>query len=203
MCTAVIWMWVSIEGVNGVGKTYLAHQVAERLNGHLLTEVTDGSDELTSRVIAALASKGTFLRTGHPLTETLALIAVKVRAYEKARGISGLLIEDRGIDTVAVYQSIILNRAQAELIYRTAARWMPLPDRTILLVDDLSVCIRRYEQRTRTPMSAPDRTLVMRAAESYDQLAAREPGRFVVIDRRDREEIDVLAALCQACGSAS
>jgi dTMP kinase len=200
--TAVTGMWISLEGINGVGKTYLASRIARRLGCHLVSEVTDGTDELTGQVITALASGGTFLRTGHPITETLALIALKVRAYEKYRSVRGLIIEDRGIDTVAVYQSIILGEA-ADRIYQTVARWRPLPDRTVLLVDDLDVCIRRYERRTGSSLLEPDRALVVAAAQRYDELAALEPGRFVVIDRRGRDEVEVLAELHHTCRTES
>ncbi len=79
--------WVSVEGLNGVGKTYLIGRLAARLGPscRLLSELTDhDTDQLTGEVIAALVRPGnTFLRTGHPLTETFALLALKAYEYER------------------------------------------------------------------------------------------------------------------------
>ena len=83
--TATRTAWVSVEGVNGVGKTYLAWVLAARLGGRsrLLSELTDADGAgVTGQVISALSSGRSFLRTGHPLTETFALLALKVREYE-------------------------------------------------------------------------------------------------------------------------
>lgn len=208
--------WLSIEGVNGVGKTYLALRVAERL-GPLcirLAELTDHQpDQLPGRVIAAMAGAGgTFLRTGHPLTETLTLIALKVREYEHFEpGLPGrVVLEDRGIDTVAVYQAAILagpaasaQRALeiARQVYRTAGVWRPLPDRTVLLIDELDVCVDRFATRTGTPVSPADRALIAQVQELYLTQAAAEPDRFLVVDRTGRTEIQIvddLEAQCRA-----
>jgi dTMP kinase len=77
-------LWVSIEGINGVGKTSAARSVAAVLGARclLLDELTDQSvDTLTGQVIAALSAEGDpFLRTGHPIVETLALLAPAFRS---------------------------------------------------------------------------------------------------------------------------
>ncbi|MCP2342959.1 hypothetical protein [Actinomadura rupiterrae] len=60
---------MSIEGINGVGKTAAARATAAVLGTRclLLDELTDqATDPLTGRVIAALGADGDpFLRTGH------------------------------------------------------------------------------------------------------------------------------------------
>lgn len=200
-------MWVSVEGVNGVGKTYLLGRAADMLPGRLVSELTDSpASALPGRIVAAMAG-GTFLRTGHPITETLALLAMKTWEYETARAAwSDLVLEDRGIDTVAVYQAIILDspvdpHELADQILRTAARFRPLPDRTILLTDDFETCVRRYEQRCGSAVPDADRVLMSRVAEFYLERAAREPDRFIVIDRRGASDGDVLDRLCRACAS--
>lgn len=200
-------MWISVEGINGVGKTHLLRRAAKMLSCRLVSELTDSAaTDLPGRIIAAMSGHGTFLRTGHQLTETLALLALKAWEYETAQATGELILEDRGVDTVAVYQTVILGgsgdpHSWADQILHTAARFSPLPDRTILLIDDFEACIQRYERRTGSPLSEPDRALVAQAAALYVERAVREPERFVILNRRGRSEDDVLDQLCQICTS--
>jgi dTMP kinase len=208
--------WVSVEGVNGVGKTYLIDRVARKLGPRCrpVREVTDSAaDRLPGRVIAALAGAGdTFLRTGHPLTETFALLALKVREYEEVMAAAQqtapvVVLEDRGVDTVAVYQSAILRpegtleetHSLARRVYALGARWRPPPDRTILLVDDFGACLARFEQRLGKRLTGEDTALLHRITQLYARQAAAEPDRFQMVDRTGRTEADVVAAIGQAC----
>jgi dTMP kinase len=211
--------WVTIEGINGVGKTYMAHATAELLGSkcHLIAELTDLScDTLPGQVVAALASGGgTFLRGGYPAAETLALLALKTHTYENAnRSVRGasVVLEDRGVDTVAMYQAAILTGNSASLtgalavadqIYATATRWRPPPVRTVLIIDDLLASLSRYEERTGTRLAADDRALLAKVADLYLAQAAREPGRFVVIDRRDRDCAAIIRQICSTCREAA
>ncbi|MGH3922052.1 MAG: dTMP kinase [Pseudonocardiaceae bacterium] len=211
--------WITVEGIEGVGKTYLARRLAQRLGQRcvLVEELTDlAGGNLPGRVIAALSSAGdAFLRTGHPLTETFALLALKVREYEHVQAAPGLdtgiVLEDRGIDTVALDHAAILageasleqTHALAQRIYAAAARWRPLPDLTILLVDDLDACLDRFERRLGSALSAPDRALVGRVDQLYARQVAREPKRLLPVDRAGRTEGDVLDELYQVCVSRS
>lgn len=208
--------WVTMEGIEGVGKTYLARRLGQLLGQRcvLVEELTDlAGGSLPGRVIAALSSAGdAFLRTGHPLTETFALLALKVREYEhvQAAGLAaGIVLEDRGIDTVALYQAAILageasleeTHALAQRIYALATRWRPFPDLTILLVDDLDACVDRFERRVGGPLSARDRALVRRAEQLYARQAAHEPKRFLTVDRTGRSEDEILDELYETCVS--
>ncbi len=207
--------WITIEGINGAGKTYLARAAARRLGSacRLVPELTDlDGGELPARVVAALAAGGgTFLRGGHPAAETLALTALKVHTFENelaSNDAADLMLEDRGIDTVALYQAAILTSpaaplaeplAVADRIYATAARWRPLPDRTVLITDNLPACAARFEERAGEPLSGDDRVLLARVAELYLAQAARDPRRFVLTDRRGREGTAVVDQICRIC----
>jgi dTMP kinase len=207
--------WVSVEGLNGVGKTFLTSRLAARLGPtcRVLSELTDhGPDGLTGRVIAAMSRPGgTFLRTGHPLTETFALLALKVYEYEHLRRTrepnAAPVVEDRGPDTVAVYQAAIMTAGQphaaaaglVEAILSAAAMWRPLPDVTLLLVDDLDTCIDRFAARLGTAVDLADREMLSRVDRLYRDLAAAHPHRFRIINRAGRTADDVLAEMHAHC----
>jgi dTMP kinase len=207
--------WVSLEGIEGVGKTYLAGQLAGRLGPRctLVSEVTDhGCATMAGQIVTALSACGdAFLRTGHPLTETFALLALKVHAFSQVTAAPGgdpeIVLEDRGPDTVAVYQAAILQPAGnlpdtfelAQRISAAAARWRPFPDLTLLLTDDPNACEERFTRRLGRPLQLGERTLMTRAAELYALQAAADPGRYAVIDRRGRTTEETLAEMADIC----
>lgn len=207
--------WVTLEGVEGVGKTYLASRLAPLFGPQclLLSEVTDvAADSVPGQVITALFRTGdVFLRTGHPLTETFALLGLKVREYERLQPVQpegvDLVLEDRGVDTVAVYQAAILagdgpaeeTYALARQIAAVASRWRPPPDLTVLLVDDLDTCAARFAARLGRALQPDERALMSRADQLYARLAAAEPERFVVIDRTGRTDAEALSTIHQTC----
>ncbi len=206
---------MSIEGVNGVGKTYLAARAARALGSacQLLTELPDASPEqLPGRVIGALHAGGDlFLRTGHPRTETLLLAALMVHRHEQTR--TGptveVVLEDRGVYSVAAYQAVILTgddqhaHILARHILRAVAAWRPLPEATLLLRDDPSLCLRRFCQRIGRPATPDEQTLMARADRLYTHLAAEDPDRFTLIDREHADEQAAVDAITLACRRAA
>lgn len=205
--TESLTTWVCAEGPNGVGKTYLLAALAERLGSRcsLMAELTDVEGEhVPAQVIGALSSGKSFLRTGHPRTETFALMALKVREHELVSGMTTppeIVLEDRGMDTVALYQAAILagesasddaTWALAHQIHATAAAWRPMPNLVLLILDDLGACLRRYAERVGSPMAAAEQHLVTRATRLYLRQAEHEPERFRVVHRAGRTEQDVL-----------
>ncbi|MGH3469485.1 MAG: ATP-binding protein, partial [Thermocrispum sp.] len=180
--TATETTWVCAEGPNGVGKTHLLTALAGRLGRRcrLMAELTDVEGEhVPTQVISALSTGRSFLRTGHPRTETFALTALKVREHELVTQMSappGIVVEDRGMDTVALYQAAILlgpvasdddTWALAQQIHATAVAWRPKPRMVLLILDDLPTCFRRYAERVGAPMDADEQHLVTRATRLY------------------------------------
>jgi dTMP kinase len=209
-------MLVSIEGVTGVGKTYLTTQLRATSPGLVADAVV--VDEFSSRpaygdlghdLLCALttAARGDpFLRGGHPATETLLLLAIKTYDYEArcaaALRTGSLVLEGRSLHCVAVYQSLILHptddqRAydQMRAILGIAARWRPLPDLTFLITDDVNAAVERAERRDGTAFSPADRLFHHRVAALFDRLAAEAPGTVTVIDRRHLSSTDAIALM--------
>lgn len=189
---------VCIEGINGVGKTSTVRTIAAQFGPRcrLLDELTDQSDDsLPGQVIAALRTgRDPFLRTGHPVAETLALLGLQVRKNEllAQRDLVGVevILEDRGVDTVAVYQGAILAAQDAKTSPSEAARhvlasirpWLPLPDATILLTGDPAVCAQRFADRIGHPLEPADQHLLEQIDALYRKLAAEDPARYTVLD---------------------
>ncbi|GAA3821526.1 dTMP kinase [Streptomyces chiangmaiensis] len=191
-------LWVSVEGINGVGKTTAVRATAASLGSRCLRldELTDqAADTLPGQVIAALASEGDVcLRTGHPVVETLALLALKFREVERLTpelldGV-GVIVEDRGVDSVAVCQGAILHaehratpaRTVAEQILATARQWRSMPDATLLLTGDREVCTARFAARIGRTLPASALEVIEQTDQLYRELAAAEPDRFTVLD---------------------
>ena len=112
------------------------------------------------RALVSASDGDRFLRGGHPASETLLLLAVKLHDFETARAQlreGRTVIEGRSVHSVAAYQSLIIERDDdralelARRILATAARWRPLPDLTVILTDEPAAAIRRAEHRDREP----------------------------------------------------
>src|SRR5258706_55721 len=108
---------VSLEGISGAGKTYFTKKLTAMLDDkttRFVSELSERSGKgLDSQIISVLHHTGDrFFRSGMPLAETFLLLALKMADYEAhiadalQRGLT--VVEDRSIDTVAIYQAILL-----------------------------------------------------------------------------------------------
>lgn len=192
---------ISVEGISGAGKTYLTHRLARDPGIRTIEPFTErtnvGPGTLGDQLLRALitAAHGEhFLRAGHPGTETVLLLAVKTFDFEQCLPLltrGEAVIEGRGLDSIAVYQSLITypddierSHAEARAILAIAAQWRPLPDMTILVADDVTTAVSRAEQRDSRRFTAEQVSIHHEADTLFRLLAADHPDRFQVIDRR-------------------
>lgn len=204
---------ISFEGISGCGKTYFIgklHTALKDLPTTSVQEVTDRrGDGLDLRILSLLStSQDRFFRTGAPLTETFLLLALKMYDFEAciapllAQG--GMVIEDRSIDTIAVYQALLLWPQQQErwlttahLLYEQAAQWRRPPDITFLLEDDFHTALARAQQRSGRRFNQDEVTVLQHAAALYDAYAAHYQQRIVRLDRRVLSEDAMVQAIRQ------
>ncbi len=205
---------ISLEGLNGVGKTYLTTRMAASDHDQppLVVEGfshrPDNDTELGRRLLRALvtASHGErFLRAGFPKSETLLLLAIKMHDFETtlpALRAGRTVIEGRSIHSTAVYQSLIMNPdddlAALELAGRildSTARWRPLPDLTIVITDDVKAAVGRAETRDGIAYTAEQWQLHHRAAALFERLAHADPEYVRLLDRREHEVPPLVAII--------
>lgn len=204
---------VSLEGISGCGKTYLSaklHAALKEFPTTCVQEIAERrGDGLDLRIIALLHhSQDRFFRMGAPLTETFLLQALKMYDFEAliapvlTQG--SVVIEDRSLDTIAVYQALMLWPQQqerwlgtAQTLYEQAAHWRRPPDVTFLLEDDFDTALARAQQRSTRRFNVDEVTVLRHAAGLYEAYATCYQSRIVRIDRRVLSEEALLQRICQ------
>jgi dTMP kinase len=211
---------ISVEGLNGVGKTYLTTRLTRLLPApplvleDLAARNDRGSDlgAVIIRTLFSAAAGDPFLRSGHPGAETLALLAVKMFDFERCRASLAngqLVLEGRSEYSTAVYQSLICHpdddnaaREHACALLALAAAWRPLPDLTILITDDTSAALRRAQRRDGRTYNTEQRRIHQRAAVLYARLAHDGPARMPVLDRRTLNTGQLVAEMARLITTA-
>ncbi len=197
---------VTIEGVDGAGKTTLATGLIQALSarGLVVTLMREPGGVQASEAIRALV-KDPALRVG-ARTEALLYAAARAQLVEEAltpvltRGDWVLL--DRFVDSSLAYQGAgrgLGIEAVRELnLFATGAL---SPDRTLLLALDGESARRRADSRGQAPdrLELEGREFFDRIGEAYLELAAAEPERIRVLDA-SLSPAEVLAQALEALG---
>jgi dTMP kinase len=213
---------ISVEGITGVGKTYLTERALETfeikpllLGSFSQRSATPANPTLTRdppltyaqapslgkvllRALREASEGDPFLRGGTPITEALLLIAIKRHDLDTVLpDLAGgrCVIEGRSIDTTAVCQALQLHPDDpgaaleaATALLQLARGYRPLPDLTILVTDDPDQAIARTQQRDQRTLTPEQATFMRAAGALFERLAATEPGRYQVLDRRTVDE---------------
>jgi dTMP kinase len=176
-------MFVSLEGLDGVGKTTQAGRLAARLRaqGHDVIECREpGGTELGERLRALVLDEEVAIA---PRAEALLFAAARAQLVEDvigpARERGTWVVCDRFLDSSVAYQGgareLGLDVVRDLSVFATGGL---LPDRTVLLVGE------------RRDTSAPDRieredgAFHERVAQGFAAIAEREPARVRTVDAR-------------------
>ena len=175
---------VTIEGLDGAGKTTLARALAERLGATLLRE--PGGVEASERIRDLV--KDPALTVG-PRAEALLYAAARAQLVEErlkpALERGELVLLDRFVDSSLAYQGAGRDLGVEAVAAINAFGTGGLqPDLTLLLRLDPAQGRARQDDRGEAKDRlelAPD-AFFEKIAAAYDELAAREPGRIKVLD---------------------
>ena len=191
-------MLITVEGVDGAGKSTLIAELAQRLGATVLRE--PGGVEVSERIRALLADPA--LRVD-PRAEALLYAAARAQ-----------LVSERLRPLLEAGETVLLDRfVDSSLAYQGAGRGLGVeeiralnefgtgglrPDRTLLLRIDPEAGLARISDRPADRLEQEDGEFFRAIARAYDELAAAEPERFAVIDASQPPERvldDALAAL--------
>jgi dTMP kinase len=195
---------ITIEGLDGAGKTTLAHALTRELaaRGTQVELLREPGGVPASERIRALVSDPT-LTVGAP-AEALLYAAARAQLVDERLApllaAGTLVLLDRFVDSSLAYQGagrrLGVERIRAINLLATGAL---APDRTLLLRIAPATGRARQAARGLSPdrLEGEDEAFFARTATAYDELAHAEPQRFHTIDA-ERPPADVLAAALAA-----
>lgn len=201
---------ITLEGINGIGKTYYFNFLREalkdlniRFNAEINDDVHSGINKSIFEIL--LSTNSRFFDTGNPKMETLLILAKQANDEERfvlpsiREGQS--IVSDRGFDTVAIVQGIMLYRKYGgdllhhiNEVYKTAIKFNMIPNKTILFTGDFDKSLQRATIRDKQEYSKEEIEILKMESEILHELSQREKDRFIVIDV-DRDPIEIKSEL--------
>ncbi len=175
-------MLITVEGLDGAGKTTLIAGLARELSATVLRE--PGGVELAERLRALVADPALEI---DPRAEALLFAAARAQLVaEKLRPLleaGETVVLDRFVDSSLAYQGGGRELGiEAVRALNAFACGDVVPDRTLLLRIDPQAGLGRIAGRAADRLESSGAGFFARVAAAYDALAAAEPERFVVLD---------------------
>jgi dTMP kinase len=189
---------ITVEGVDGAGKSTLIAGLADALGATVLRE--PGGVEVSERIRSLLADPALEIA---PRAEALLFAAARAQLVaERLRPLleaGETVLLDRFVDSSLAYQGggrgLGIDEVRAINEFGTGGL---RPDRTLLLRIDPAAGLARISDRPADRLEQEDGGFFRAIARAYDELAAGEPDRFVVVDASQPPErvlAEALAAL--------
>jgi dTMP kinase len=194
--------YIAFEGIEGAGKSTIAEQVAEKLRAdgdRVVTVREPGGTHTGERIRGVLLDADGTLG---PWAEALLFAAARAQLAEEVVGpaLAGgaRVLSDRSVYSSLAYQGggrrLGIDAVRSVNEPGLVGVW---PQLVVLLRVDPATGLRR--QRIADRIGREGVEFQQRVADAFDDLAAAEPGRFVVVDA-DRPFGDVVAVVLEEIG---
>lgn len=175
-------MFVSLEGIDGSGKSTQARLLAEALGPRTLLVREPGGTEAAEAIRNLLADPAVEL---DPLAELLLFCAARAdlvrRVIRPALAEGRPVVADRFADSSVAYQGVARGLGAERVRELSAAATEDLvPDRTVLIRLDAEAGLERAAGGDRFESEGVG--LQRAVAGAYEEIAAAEPERVVAID---------------------
>ena len=198
-------MFVTLEGVDGAGKSTQARMLAEALGPETVLLREPGGTVAGERLRELLKDASVELT---PRAELMLFCAARAELVDQVIAPSLAagrdVVCDRFVDSTAAYQGGArgIDPGLVATLNAAAVRGC-MPDRTILLRLDTETAVERARERCESPISdrfeAEGDRFQDRIAAEFVRIAAAEPERFVVVDAAGSVD-EVHARVLEALG---
>ena len=195
-------MFISLEGIDGSGKTTQAKLLATALGDAVVLVREPGGTETGERIRGLLKDPALELE---PLAELLLFCAARAelvsRVIGPARDAWRDVVCDRFSDSSVAYQGVArglgAERVEEVCDLATGGVW---PDVTILLRIDPDAAAARIGRRRADRFEGEGIDLQRLVAEGYDEVSRRHPERIRVVDASGDREAVHAAVLAEVQG---
>ena len=195
-------MFISLEGIDGSGKTTQAKLLATALGDAVVLVREPGGTETGERIRGLLKDPALELE---PLAELLLFCAARAelvsRVIGPARDAGRDVVCDRFSDSSVAYQGVArglgAERVEEVCDLATGGVW---PDVTILLRIDPDAAAARIGRRRADRFEGEGIDLQRLVAEGYDEVSRRHPERIRVVDAGGDREAVHAAVLAEVQG---
>ena len=193
-------MFVTLEGIDGSGKTTQAELLAEALGHDTMLVREPGGTPASERIRELVADPAVDL---DPTAELLLFCAARaqlvVEVIRPALEAGRHVVSDRFTDSTAAYQGAARGvSVEVAVSVNLVATGALRPDVTILLRIDPEVAAARSLGEDRFEREGVE--FQRRVAEAYERLARSDPGRIKVVDARGDVD-EVHARVMEAVGA--
>ena len=187
--------WITIEGIEGSGKTYLLnHMKSKIIKGYKIKISTEfPQSNPWKNIIKELGKKDNeFFRNEEPISEMLIFFGVKLANYDKIKKLYKnkkiLVLEDRGAFSNIIYGSAIDYLTNGGSFYKKILKFKEIREMispiqpSILFIDNFDDCINRAEKKRNRRFDKEEINIIKLAYKGFKYLS-RIDRKFIIFDR--------------------